>query len=71
MPLMQSVGERNVRIVPDVAFNGAGSATGRVDGLPGLMLRQQTGASPPPATPTQFPADGISTHLWQFLGNFA
>lgn len=46
------MGERNVRIVPDVAVNGAGGATGMVDGLLGLMLRQQTGASPPTVKPT-------------------
>jgi uncharacterized membrane protein YqiK len=42
MQLMQIVGERNVRIVPDVAVNGAGTGTGMVDGLLGVMLRQQT-----------------------------
>ena len=41
MQLMQIVGERNVRIVPDVAVTGAGSQTGMVDGLLGLMLRGQ------------------------------
>jgi len=46
MQLMQTVGERNVRIVPDVAVNGAGAAPGLVDGLLGLMLRQQTSGSP-------------------------
>lgn len=43
--LMQTVGERNVRIVPDVAVSGAGSSTGLVDGLLGLMLRQQNGGN--------------------------
>jgi uncharacterized membrane protein YqiK len=42
MQLMQIVGERNVRIVPDVAVNGASSSTGIVDGLLGLMLRNQS-----------------------------
>ena len=41
MQLMQIVGERNVRIVPDVAVNGAGGNTGLVDGLLGVMLRSQ------------------------------
>jgi uncharacterized membrane protein YqiK len=45
MQLMQIVGERNVRIVPDVAVNGANASPGMVDGLLGLMLRNQTGAS--------------------------
>jgi uncharacterized membrane protein YqiK len=39
MQLMQIVGERNVRIVPDVAVSGAGSNPGLVDGLLGLMLK--------------------------------
>ena len=42
MQLMQIVGERNVRIVPDVAVSGATGNTGLVDGLLGLMLRNQT-----------------------------
>ena len=40
MQLMQIVGERNVRIVPDVAVTGQGN-TGLVDGLLGVMLRGQ------------------------------
>src|SRR5204862_1861998 len=45
MQLMQIVGERNVRIVPDVAVSGASSQPGMVDGLLGLMLRSQSGSS--------------------------
>ena len=45
MQLMQIVGERNVRIVPDVAVTGAGSQAGMVDGLLGLMLRGQANGS--------------------------
>ena len=41
MQLMQIVGERNVRIVPDVAVNGGAGNTGLVDGLLGVMLRNQ------------------------------
>ncbi len=41
MQLMQIVGERNVRIVPDVAVSGAGGNNGLVDGLLGVMLRSQ------------------------------
>jgi len=41
MQLMQIVGDRNVRIVPDVAVNGANGSTGLVDGLLGVMLRTQ------------------------------
>ena len=43
MQLMQIVGERNVRIVPDVAVNGANGSGGLVDGLLGVMLKQQNG----------------------------
>ncbi|HEU0011540.1 MAG TPA: flotillin family protein [Verrucomicrobiae bacterium] len=42
MQLMQTVGEQNVRIVPDVAVSGNANA-GLVDGLLGMMLKQQTG----------------------------
>ncbi|PYJ55851.1 MAG: band 7 protein, partial [Verrucomicrobia bacterium] len=45
MQLMQIVGERNVRIVPDVAVSGANGSTGLVDGLLGLMLRNQSNGS--------------------------
>jgi uncharacterized membrane protein YqiK len=41
MQLMQIVGDRNVRIVPDVAVSGANANPGIVDGLLGLMLRNQ------------------------------
>src|ERR1051325_5443870 len=42
MQLMQIVGESNVRIVPDVAVSGASANPGIVDGLLGLMLRNQS-----------------------------
>ncbi len=42
MQLMQIVGERNVRIVPDVAVSGANANPGLVDGLLGVMLRNQS-----------------------------
>ena len=41
MQLMQIVGERNVRIVPDVSVTGATGGNDLVDGLLGLMLRSQ------------------------------
>jgi uncharacterized membrane protein YqiK len=47
MQLMQTVGERNVRIVPDVAVSGANSNPGLVDGLLGLMLRNQSNGTSP------------------------
>ena len=53
MQLMQIVGDRNVRIVPDVAVSGAAAGNGLVDGLLGLMLRQQTN----PGTRSQRRAD--------------
>jgi uncharacterized membrane protein YqiK len=49
MQLMQIVGERNVRIVPDVAVSGNGQGTGMVDGLLGMMLREHAGKAPAPA----------------------
>src|SRR6187549_3456219 len=42
MQLMQIVGERNVRIVPDVNVAGASANPGMIDGMLGLMLRQQS-----------------------------
>lgn len=42
MQLMQIVGERNVRIVPDVNVSGASASPGLVDGLLGLMVRSQS-----------------------------
>jgi uncharacterized membrane protein YqiK len=42
MQLMQIVGERNVRIVPDVNVAGASANPGMIDGMLGLMLRNQT-----------------------------
>src|SRR5256885_2248664 len=42
MQLMQIVGERNVRIVPDVAVSGTNGSPGLVDGLLGVMLKAKT-----------------------------
>ncbi|MBE7473269.1 MAG: hypothetical protein HS114_29430 [Anaerolineales bacterium] len=47
LQLMQIVGDRNVRVVPDVAVNGSGQA-GLVEGMLGLMLRGQTNGSAKP-----------------------
>jgi uncharacterized membrane protein YqiK len=47
MQLMQIVGDRNVRIVPDVAVSGANANPGVVDGLLGLMLRGQSNGHEP------------------------
>jgi uncharacterized membrane protein YqiK len=50
MQLMQIVGERNVRIVPDVAVSGANANPGLVDGLLGLMVRSQSTGHQPAKT---------------------
>lgn len=54
LQLMQIVGERNVRIVPDVAVQGGGGTQGLVDGLLGVLLRKEaapaTRASADPAS---------------------
>jgi uncharacterized membrane protein YqiK len=42
MQLMQIVGDRNVRIVPDVAVSGTNSSPGLVDGLLGLLVKSQS-----------------------------
>ena len=42
MQLMQTVGDKNVRIVPDVSVTGANAGGGLVDALIGGMLRKQT-----------------------------
>jgi len=47
MQLMQIVGERNVRIVPDVAVSGSNANPGLVDGLLGLMVRSQSNGHAP------------------------
>lgn len=42
MQLMQTIGERGVRIVPDVSVTGAQGSTGLIDSMVGLMLREKT-----------------------------
>ncbi len=53
MQLMQIVGERNVRIVPDVAVNNGAGHGGLADGLLGLMLRSQVQKPATPASSAQ------------------
>lgn len=60
LQLMQIIGDRSVRVVPDVAVSSSGSGSGLVDGLLGMMIRNQNGKkssqSPlksPPANPPQ------------------
>ena len=50
MQLMQIVGERHVRIVPDVAVTGTNANPGLVDGLLGLMVRSQSNGHGAPKT---------------------
>jgi len=67
---MQIIGDRSVRVVPDVAVSGNGSGGGLVDGLLGMMMRNQNGKkasasqlkSPPPASESnqQLPASHSS-----------
>jgi uncharacterized membrane protein YqiK len=42
LQLMQIIGDRQVRVVPDVAVSGNGSSGGLVDGLLGMMMWNQT-----------------------------
>jgi uncharacterized membrane protein YqiK len=42
--LMQIVGEKAVRVVPDVAVSGSGASLGLAEGLLGMMLRDQAGS---------------------------
>jgi uncharacterized membrane protein YqiK len=42
MQLMQTVGERGVRIVPDVSVTGATGSSGLVDSMLGLLVREKT-----------------------------
>jgi uncharacterized membrane protein YqiK len=41
LQLMQIVGERGVRVVPDVAVSGNGAGAGMAEGLLGMLLRQK------------------------------
>ena len=43
LQLMQVVGDRQVRIVPDVAVNGNSGGGGLAEGLLGLVLREKSG----------------------------
>jgi uncharacterized membrane protein YqiK len=45
--LMQIIGDRAVRVVPDVAVNGSGTGTGLMDGLMGMLLWNQHSGSLP------------------------
>lgn len=67
LQLMQIIGDRNVRVVPDVAVSGNGSGAGLVDGLLGMMLWNQTGKqngvkkpAPPPVASVTSPSQKLS-----------
>lgn len=45
LQLMHIIGDRSVRVVPDVAVSGNGSSAGLVDALLGMMVRGQAGKS--------------------------
>ncbi len=42
LQLMQVIGDRQVRVVPDVAVSGSGNGGGLIDGLMGMMLWNQS-----------------------------
>lgn len=46
LQLMQVIGERNVRVVPDVAVSGATGSAGLVEALLGLMMQKQVTGEP-------------------------
>ena len=49
LQLMQVIGERGVRVVPDVSVTGAGSSSGLIDALLGTALRNRI-STPEPST---------------------
>jgi uncharacterized membrane protein YqiK len=63
LQLMQIIGDRSVRVVPDVAVSGSGSGTGLVDGLLGMMLRERASQSngKQPSQPPVSPASETMT----------
>jgi uncharacterized membrane protein YqiK len=46
LQLMQVIGDRNVRVVPDVAVSGGSNGAGMIDGLMGMLLWNQAKDSP-------------------------
>ncbi len=44
LQLMQIIGERNVRVVPDVAVSGAQGSGGLLDALMALMVKRDAAA---------------------------
>jgi len=60
LQLMQVIGDRHVRVVPDVAVSGSGSGAGLVDGLLGMMLWHQTGKSNGSKQPSTSPLETVT-----------
>jgi uncharacterized membrane protein YqiK len=50
LQLMQVIGDRNVRVVPDVAVSGSGGGSGMIDAVMGMMLWNQTKEMQPQET---------------------
>jgi uncharacterized membrane protein YqiK len=55
MQLMQIIGDRNVRLIPDVLVGNTGGGNGLVDGLLSLILWNQTSKKPGSGTPLVAP----------------
>ncbi|MBH8566178.1 flotillin family protein [Nostoc sp. CENA67] len=69
MQIMQIIGDRNVRLIPDVLVGGSnGSTNGLVDGLLSMILWNQT-AKPGEAPPTPLYPQPIKTPPAQPNGN--
>ncbi|MGB5960629.1 MAG: flotillin family protein [Coleofasciculaceae cyanobacterium] len=79
LQLMQIIGDRSVRVVPDVAVSGNGSGAGLVDGLLGMMIHNQNGngngngtSKPPsksPATVSEINPKPSATQLSELGSN--
>ncbi len=56
MQLMQIIGDRHVRLIPDVMVGGNNGGNGLVDGLLSMILWNQTGHKIEPSTPSELTA---------------
>lgn len=66
MQLMQIIGDRHVRLIPDVLVGNNGNGNGLVDGLLSMILWNQTGKKPfdpNQPTPPEQPFQGIEPML--------
>jgi uncharacterized membrane protein YqiK len=57
MQLMQIIGDRHVRLIPDVLVGANGNGNGLVDGLLSMILWNQTEGKPPILSGTQLPEE--------------